>query len=119
MFLAPITAAIGAPMIWIGMTQEFGAARGGAVNLGISAAGMTSYQLLRYGREQAVPLFISAVPAAAFLAANVVIFRWSSQQPIGDQRAVPRLVKASFGVFTVVLLIVGGLLVMQVPTIFP
>lgn len=50
-FISSITAAIAAPMIWIGLTQEFRAARGGAVNLGITAGGMAVYLFLLYGRE--------------------------------------------------------------------
>ena len=118
-FIASITAAIAAPMLWIGLTQEFGAARGGAVNLGITAGGMTVYLFLRYGREADVQLLISAVAAALFTVINVGIFRWSSQQSIRDRRAMPRPVRASFGLFTIVLLVVGALLVMQVPVIFP
>jgi len=118
-FISSITAAIAAPMIWIGLTQEFGAARGGAVNLGITAGGMAGYLLLLYGRIGEPELLISAMAAAVFLVANVVIFRWSSQQPIRDQRAVPRLVRASFGGFTAILLAVGSLLVLQAPVVFP
>lgn len=118
-FISSITAAIAAPMIWIGLTEEFGAARGGAVNLGIAAAGMAVYLFLLYGREGDVRLLISAVAAAVFLAANVGIFLWSSRQPIRDRRAMPRPVKASFGLFAVVLVVVGGLLVVQSPGIFP
>ena len=118
-FVSSITAAIAAPMIWIGLTEEFGAAQGGAVNLGITAGGAAIYLFLLYGREGDVQLLISAVAATAFLVANVGIFRWSSRQPIRDRRATPRLVKASFGLFTLVLILVGGLLVLQAPVIFP
>lgn len=118
-FISSIAAAIAAPMIWIGLTEEFGAARGGAVNLGITAGGTAVYLFLLYGREGGVQLLISAVAAAVFLAINVGIFRWSSRLPIRDRRAMPRLVKASFGLFTAVLLVAGGLLVLQAPVIFP
>ena len=118
-FISSITAAIAAPMIWIGLTQEFRAARGGAVNLGITAGGMAVYLFLLYGREGEPELLISAMAAAVFLVANVVIFRWSSRQPIRDQRGVPRLVTVSFGGFTAVLLVVGSLLVVQAPVVFP
>ena len=118
-FLASIAAAIASPMIWIGLTEEYGAARGGAVNLAITAGGTAIYLFLLYGRDGDGQLLVSAVAAAVFLAANLVIYRWSSRQPIRDQRALPRLVKASFGLFAVVLLLVGGLLVLQAPVIFP
>jgi hypothetical protein len=118
-FVSSITAAIAAPMIWIGLTEEFGAARGGAVNLGIAAAGMAAYLFLLYGREGGVQLLVSAVAATGFLAANAGIFLWSSRRPIRDRRVMPKLVKASFGLFSAVLVVVGGLLVLQSPVIFP
>lgn len=118
-FISSITAAIAAPMIWIGLTGEFGAARGGAVNLGITAAGTAAYLFVLYGREGELQILISAVAAAFFLAVNVGIFRWSSRQSIRDRRVMPGLVRASFGLFTVVLLLVSGLLVLQAPVVFP
>lgn len=118
-FISSIAAAIAAPMVWIGLTGEFGAARGGAVNLGITAAGMAVYLLLLYGREGRLQLLFSAVAAAVFLAINVVIFLWSDRHPIRDRRAMPGAVRASFGLFTAVLLLVSGLLVLQAPVVFP
>lgn len=118
-FLASIAAAIAAPMIWIGLTGEFGAARGGAVNLGITAAGTAAYLLILYGREGRSQLSLSAVAAAFFLVVNAGIFLWSSRQPIRDRRAMPGLVRASFASFTVALLLVSGLLILQRPVVFP
>ena len=118
-FIASITAAIAAPMIWIGLTEEYGAARGGAVNLAIAAGGTAIYLFLLYGRDGDLQLLVSAVAAAVFLAVNVGIYSWSSRLPIQDRRAMPRLAKASFGLFAVVLILVGGMLVAQAPVIFP
>jgi hypothetical protein len=118
-FISSIAAAIAAPMTWIGLTGEFGAARGGAVNLGITAAGMAVYLSVLYGRDGGVQLLLSAVAAAFFLAINVGILVWSRRQPIRDRRTMPRPVRASFGVFTAVLLLVSGLLVLQAPVVFP
>lgn len=118
-FISSIAAAIAAPMIWIGLTGEFGAARGGAVNLGIASAGAAVYLFLLYGREGEIPLLISAVAAAVSLLVNVGIFLWSSRQPIRDRRTMPGVVRASFALFTVVLLLVSGLLLMQAPVVFP
>ncbi len=118
-FLSSITAAIAAPMIWIGLTGEFGAARGGAVNLGITAAGTAVYLFLLYQREGELQLLITALAAAFFLAANVAIFLWSSRQPIRDRRPMPGLVRASFGLFAVILVLVAALLLFQAPVVFP
>lgn len=118
-FLASIAAAIAGPMLWIGLTGEFGAARGGAVNLGITAGGTAVYFFILYARDGELQLLISALVAVFFLAVNVGIFVWSSRQPIRDRREMPGLVRASFGLFTVVLLLVSGMLLWQAPVIFP
>jgi hypothetical protein len=118
-FLSSITAAVAAPMIWIGMSAEFGAARGGAVNLGITAAGTAAYMFILYGREQRLQLLVSAVVAAVLTLVNVGIYVWSSRQPIRERRRQPLLVRVSFGLFIVILLLVAGLLIGQAPVVFP
>ena len=118
-FLSSIAAAIAAPMIWIGLSGEFGAARGGAVNRGITAAVAAVYFFILYGRQGEGELLIWALVALFFLALNVAIFLWSSRQPIRDRRAMPGPVKASFGLFVAVLLLVAGLLISQAPVVFP
>lgn len=118
-FISSIAAAIAAPMIWIGLTGEFGAAQGGALNLGITAAGMAVYLFILYMRQGELQLLLVGLAALFFLAVNVAIFLWSRRQPIRDRRPLPRLVKASFAFFTVVLLLVSGMLLLQAPVVFP
>lgn len=118
-FIASITAAIAAPMIWIGFTGEFDAAQGGAVNLGIAAAGSAAYLFTRYGQDGSRFLLISGTASAFFLLVNVGIFLWSRHYPIQDQRELPLLVQVSFGTFSVLLILVGALLVLQSPVVFP
>ena len=118
-FLSSITAAIAAPIIWIGLTGEFGAARGGAVNLGIVALGTSVYLFVLYGREGESQLLVSAIATTFFIALNIGIFIWSNQQAIQDDRPIPRLVTISFGVFSAVLLLVSALLVFRAPVVFP
>lgn len=118
-FIASITAAVAAPLIWIGLTREFGAAKGGAVNLGIAAAGMSVYLFLLYGDNQETQILVTAIASAIFALINVGIYLWSRRLPIRDQRTMPRLVRISFVVFTIVLLLVGTLLVLQKPVVFP
>lgn len=118
-FLSSITAAVAAPVIWIGLSGEFRAARGGAVNLGIIAAGTAVYFFILYGREGDAQLLFSGLAATFFLAVNAGVFLWSSRQRIRDRRAMPGLVKASFAFFTVVLLVVSALLITQRPVVFP
>src|SRR5215212_9594092 len=41
-FLASIAAAIGAPTLWLALSQEYGALHGGLVNLGLIGVGMAT-----------------------------------------------------------------------------
>lgn len=118
-FLSSIAAAIAAPVAWIGLSGEFGAARGGAVNLAITAAGWTVYLFVLWGRGGDLQVLITAIAAAVFVAVNAGIYLWSRRQPIRDRRPMPRLVRASFGLFIAILVVVAGLLILQTPGIFP
>lgn len=118
-FLASIVAAIAAPMIWIGLSGEYAAARGGAVNLSITAAGSAVYFFLLFGRERRSELLLSGVAATIALVLNVAIYWWSSQQSIRDRRKMPRLIRVSFALFILVLVLVSGLLILQRPVVFP
>lgn len=118
-FISSIMAAIAAPLIWIGLSGEFAAARGGALNLTIASAGTAIYLFSLYARSGDERMLITAI--ASGIAAPLIagIFLWSRRLPFLDQRPMPGLVKASFIGFAVVLLIVGLLLVLQRPVVFP
>ena len=118
-FIASITAAIAAPMVWIGLSGEFGAARGGAVNLGVTSAGTALYFSYLYSQNQELQLLISAVVSVIAVLANIVIFNWSRKIPIRDQRPMPALVKFSFVIFIAVLLLASTLLILRAAVIFP
>jgi hypothetical protein len=118
-FIASITAAVAVPNIWIGLSGESGAAKGGAINLGAAALGSSAYLFLLYFRDREPQILTTAVVFAVLLPIAVVIFRWSKNNPIRDTRAMPDPVKISFLVFTSVLIVTGTLLVQQRPVIFP
>jgi hypothetical protein len=58
---------------------------------------------------------VSAVGALV----GVRLLRWSLSRPWRDPRPTPRLVRGSFVVFIIALLLVSGLLIVQVPDILP
>ncbi len=118
-FIASITAAVGAPMIWIGLSGEFGAARGGATALGIAAAGTAIYLFYLYSRERDLQLLVTAVFFALFVPLNLLIYFWSRQIAIRDQREKPIMVEFSFVFFIILLILVGWALIRQAPRIFP
>jgi hypothetical protein len=111
-FIAAIQAAIAAALLWIGVSGEWGALAGGALNLVVMMAGLTVFFL-------AVGLPVYATICGLFALFNVALFWWSHRLPLRDSRSTPNLVRWSFVVFTAVLLLVGIALVLRVPIIFP
>ena len=64
-----------------------------------------------------VAIFAAVSAVGAFV--GVAVLRWSLRRPWRDPRAMPRLVRWSFGVFVVALVALGSLLVIRVPSIMP
>jgi hypothetical protein len=118
-FLASITAAIALPLIWIGLSGEYGAAQGGAINLGIAAAGIAVHLFRLYLASREFQLLVTAIIATSWVPLNAAIFIWSRRFPIMDERAMPRPVKLSFILFTTLLVLVAGGLLSRAPNIFP
>ncbi len=118
-FIASITAAIAAPVFWMGLKREWGAAVGGAINLVIQAAGIMLFLLQLAGQTSDSNLMMYALAFGAFALANVGIFLWSRRVPLRDTRPIPRPVYFSFVVFTVVLAAVAVALLLKLPVVFP
>lgn len=118
-FIAAITAAVGAPMIWIGLSGEFAAARGGAIGLAVAATGTALYLFYLYSREQDLQILITGIIFAIFIVLNLLIYFWSRTIPIRDQREKPIMVEFSFVLFIFVLVLVGSALIRQASRIFP
>jgi hypothetical protein len=118
-FLASILAAIAAPLLWIGISREFGASRAGALNLFVTFGGWCVYFILLHAQRGETQLLVWALVCAGFTLANVVVWFWARTIPLRDRRPTPRPVRASFVVFALVLIPVGTALVMRQPHVFP
>jgi hypothetical protein len=118
-FLASICAAIGAPLVWIGLSGEFAAAAPGALNLGLMAAGMAVFLFGLYQKDRQLVLLYWALAQAAFVLLNALIFLWSLGWPPRDRRATPRPLRLAFLLFCALLGAVGSALILQQPEIFP
>lgn len=114
-FVASIFAAIGAPVIWIGVANEPAAIPGGAANLLISGGGIGVHGLMR-GTAGAQWLAGASI-LTAVAAAGIMIY--GARRQFADRRPTPPTVRWSFAAFVVLLIGVGGALVGRVPNIFP
>jgi hypothetical protein len=109
-FLASILAAIAVPNIWIGLSGEFAALRGGAANLLVAAGGSAGYSLTQswgdpVGRVQTFAIILLVVAMASL---SLVIA--SQRAEWLDDRPTPVPVRIAFGIFALGLLAVGTLL---------
>lgn len=120
LFLSSIFAAIAAPVIWVGLTREAAATLGGTINLGIMYSGMAVFSWQLYSADTArgnILVFglVCATMAVVCLALTVA----AAKLPYLDTRPMPALVRYSFVLFAVVLLLTGTALTRQMPNIFP
>lgn len=117
-FLSSILAAIGVPLIWIGLAAETRAMAGGAINLLVSSVGFVVSALVLFPtRNQPVLLFL--ITSGMFVIGLLVLFQYSRRFPFRDTRVTPAPVRGSFVVFALALLLAGGALVLRLPNIFP
>jgi hypothetical protein len=118
-FIGAIIAAVAAALIWIGFAHEWGAIAAGALNLTVTASGMSVFlfQLSTSTGQQS--LLGYAVGAALFVLFNIALFVWSRRYPIRDPRPTPLFVRVSFIVFVTVLLATGAALLVKIPNVMP
>jgi hypothetical protein len=118
LFLGSITAAAAASLLWIGLSGELGMIRGGALHLTVFYAGLAAslFLLSQQGTDQ--NLLIGTFVCAAGALISLAMVLWFSRYPLRDIRPVPLLVRVSFAVFVVVLLLVGIGILLHIPNVF-
>jgi len=117
-FLGSITAATTASLLWIGLSGELRSAAGGALHLTVFYAGLASslFLLSQHGGDQ--NLLMGATVCAAGALVSLAMFLWFRRYPLRESRPMPLLVRISFRVFVVVLVLVGSGILLQIPNVF-
>lgn len=119
-FIASITAAIGVPIFWLGVSGERAAIAPGALNLGVMFMGMAAFTLSLYLQDiSRQPMLVFAIISFVLGGISVGLFFWCRKTPFKDNRRIPMPVLISFGIFAIVLILVGGALVLKRSYIFP
>jgi hypothetical protein len=118
-FVSSIMAAIGAPIVWIGLSGEERAMAGGATNLLVTNGGFAVTVLALYARNRQPGLLIFGVISIVMTVLCVGLLVYSHRQQFYDTRPLPWLVRVSFMVFAVVLLITSIALISKRPNTFP
>ena len=117
-FIASMQAAIGAAMIWIGLTGALHMIAAGALNLFVMLSGIAIY-LLSGQEEMTTKLWFFGIGCAIFAVVNLGLVFWARQFVITDQRPMPMGLRFCFLIFVLALVGVGVALVTQQPGIFP
>jgi hypothetical protein len=117
-FLASILAAIAAPVIWIGLSGEFAALRGGAANLLVAGGGIAAYGLSQSWGDPAGRVQMFAIIHLAIAMVSVLLLVVTLRTPWDDDRPTPVAVRLAFGIFGLVLVGVGTALALRQP-VFP
>lgn len=118
-FIASIFAAAAASTLWCLVSREYGALAGVSLDYFTIFLPITlfAFQLASITGSGALTLF--AVICAATALFGLGLLRWSIRIPIKDPRPMPRLVRVSFVIFVIALIIAGGALVLKTPNILP
>ncbi len=119
-FIASILAAASIPVIWIGLSGERAAILGGSINFGLMYTGMALFCFQLYVADTTrTPILLFAIVSTVFGATCWYLAYTTWDIPFIDTRPTPPLVRYSFVAFAIVLLLVGGAMVRQVPNILP
>lgn len=119
-FIASILAASGVPVLWIGWSREWAAIAAGALDLSVTYLGMAVFSLHTYWQDDSRrPILHYGIACLALAALCVALYAWSRRIPFKDRRSLPAGVRVSFGVFSTILVLAGGTLVMQRSGVFP
>jgi len=117
-FIASITAAVMAPLLWLAAVPDWHASAGGGLNLAIAFAGMSAnLALLLLSGQRQLLLYLAGfvLITLGYLAGSL----WALLLPLRDTRPMPRLVRFSFAFFAVVLVLTALALIFKAPTVFP
>jgi len=118
LFLGSITTATAASLLWIGLSGELRTAAGGALHLTVFYTGLASslFLLSQQGGEQ--NLLTGAFVCAAGALVSLAMFLWFRRYPLRESRPMPLAVRISFGMFVVVLVLVGSGILLHIPNAF-
>lgn len=118
LFVGSILAAIGAAVLWIGWTGDFGALPAGSLDVFVIALTSGFYFFLLAAREGRTNLFPFGLLMLLMAITSGGFFLWSRKLEMHDSRPTPMFVRVSFGIFLASLIFAGTALILRSP-IFP
>jgi hypothetical protein len=118
-FVGSILAAIGVPVVWVGLAEETRAMAGGALNLLVTNAGFLLSMVVYYLRYQQPALLFFGIISGIMVILSARLFINNRHKDFVHDRSVPAFVRISFWVFSAILLITALALLFKRPNTFP
>jgi hypothetical protein len=117
-FLAALSAAFAAPLLWVAWTGELGGLYGVGVDLALAFAGvMVGLVVLGAGVRPLPPVSFAIYGLATV--AGVWLALIGRRRPMKDARPMPRAVRSAFWAFAALLVTAALLLISRVPDVLP
>lgn len=118
-FIASIFAAAAASTLWCLYTREYRGLVGVGLDYGVILlpTAIFAFQMASRSRGSALTIFAAICLIGAIFGLGLVL--WARRLPVRDSQPVPWLVRGSFAVFVIALVIVGGSLVLKRTGILP
>lgn len=119
-FVASILAAIGAPVLWMGLSGELAAMRGVSLGFTVALSGL-AIALLLFGESVSEIISVKSFLIIAILAVlfSMLLLMIFANLSFIDRRRAPRLLRASFLLFFLLLVGAGIALIMHYGIMFP
>jgi hypothetical protein len=118
-FIGSIYLAAAASTGWCLLVRSDRAMAGIAIDYLLILVPFLAFSVARVLDGAGMEIVLFSIACAIGIVFGAWLLRWSLSHPWRDPRPTPRLVRGSFAVFVVALIIVGGLMVFQVPNVIP
>jgi hypothetical protein len=118
-FLASICAAFAVPMLWIAYSEEYAALAGGAINFAILFGGFAAFSFKVYAATARQPVLAFGIVTLCSFLLTLGLAYLGSLHSFQDTRPAPLLVRISFLLYFLNLILTGTLLVLSRPAVFP
>lgn len=118
-FVAAMQMAIAGAMIWIAISNQISALAAGALNLIVMLSGSAWYLFQRSDEPEMGYLAGYAVAFLIFAVFNLFLFIYCFGLPVLDKRPLPGMVRFSFVIYVLLLLVLGISLLRRPEVLFP
>jgi hypothetical protein len=102
-------------VLWIGRSQEWGALRGALLDVALFTGGAAVWLAARYATDGDSAALVRAGAFAVATVAELALLARVWRVPIRDTRPADLVLRASFALFALVLLLSGGALLLRLP----